>query len=129
MTGKLLILGREPAAWAAIIQAIVMLAATFVFDWSSDTVAAVTLLAIAVLDTYVAYATKDTMLGVLVGLVKATTVCAAAFGYDWGPEKTAQVVTFVTVVVGFFQRTQTFPVGDPPKALPGAQPVSDVGSV
>lgn len=116
---KLLILGREPAALAGALQAVILVLATLLFNLSDNQAGAVALVAIGVLDLYVAYATKDTLLGVAVGLVKASVAAALAFGYTVDANTVALVVGAVTSLLGLaVQRPQTSPVADPPDALP-----------
>jgi hypothetical protein len=122
------IFGRDPAVWVGLIQAALTLAAALWLDWSNEQVGAVVLVVVLVGDGFVAWVTHDTMLGVVVGLVKALAGAALAFGYEVSAETLAAVVSFVTVGTSFFQRTQTFPSYDPPKAVPGATPVSEVGT-
>jgi hypothetical protein len=122
------IFGREPAAWVGLIEAFLFLLTASVLDWSQEQVALVMAVVLAVSGAYTAWVTKDTMLGVVVGLAKAVLTLLIGFGINIAPELMAAILGFTTVAVGFFQRTQTFPVYDPPRPLPGATAVSDVGA-
>jgi len=122
------IFGREPAVIVGVIQAAIVLLGNQLFDWNQDQILAVSAIVIVLGDGFVAWATHDTLLGVGVGLVKALAACAAVFGHTIPADVVPQIIAFVTAVAGLFQRTQTFPVADPPKALPGATPVSEVGT-
>lgn len=124
----MLIFGREPAVIVGLIQAATAVLGRLFFDWDFDTVAVVVAVEIAVLDTYVAWATKDTLLGVAIGLLKALAVAGAAFGHSISADTLAQLIALLTAGLAFFQRTQTFPLGAPPVALPGATAVSNIGS-
>lgn len=77
---------------------------------------------VALFGVVTAYLTKDTMLGVLVGLTKAALAGFIGFGVQLSPELTASIIGFVVVLVGFFQRTQTSPADVPSfaPALPSA---------
>jgi hypothetical protein len=68
----------------------------------------------ALASVYTAWATKDTMLGVVVGLGKAVLALAVGFGLNLSPEQTAATIALITMGAGFFNRTQTYPLGDPP---------------
>lgn len=114
---KYLIFGREPAVVAGALQAAILVFATLLFNLSDNQAGAVALVAIGVLDLYVAFATKDTLLGVAVGLVKATVAAALTFGYSVDPNTLALVVGVVTSLLGLVQRTQTTPVAQESVAL------------
>lgn len=105
--------GREPAVWVAFLEALVMLAGVQLFDWSQEKVAAVVLVLNCLAGVYTAYVTRDTMLGVLTGLVKAAITCSITFGLDISDDLSAQLIALLTVSVGLFQRTQTSPLADP----------------
>jgi hypothetical protein len=108
------IFGREPAVWVGFIEA--ALALTVALGWvnfTADQTALVMAAIVAVFGVITAYLTKDTMLGVLVGLTKAAIALGIGFGLTLSPELTASIIAFVTVGVGFFQRTQTSPADVP----------------
>src|SRR4051812_5974142 len=98
------IFGRDPAVWVGLIQAAITLAAALWLDWSNEQVGAVVLVVVLLGDSFVAWVTHDTMLGIVVGLVKALAGAALAFGYEVSAETLAAVVSFVTVGTSFFQR-------------------------
>lgn len=120
--------GREPAVFVGIIQAAIVLLGNQLFGWTEDQVVAVSLVVVIVGDGYVAWVTRDTLLGVGVGFVKALVVAATSFGAVIPSDLAPQLIALTTAVAGFFQRTQTSPTYDPPKAVPGATPVSEVGT-
>lgn len=106
--------GREPAVWVAFIEATIALVLALRWvHWTSDQTALVMAVVVAVFGVVTAYLTKDTMLGVLVGLTKALLALFIGFGLMLSPELTAAVIGFVVVVVGLFQRTQTSPAPQP----------------
>ncbi|NUP03553.1 MAG: hypothetical protein HOW59_37085 [Nonomuraea sp.] len=107
------IFGREPAALLGIIEALLAALVAFglgVTNESSGLIAAVISLAIG---AYSAWATKDTLLGVLTGLAKAIVALVVYYGVTLTAEQIGAIVTLVPVFVGFWQRTQTTPVAAP----------------
>lgn len=122
------IFGREPAAWVGLIEAIIALLTITVLHWSTEQIALVMAVVVAVFGVYTAWVTHDTLLAVVVGLVKAVLALLVGFGISLSPELTAAIIGFATVVLGFFNRQQTYPVASPPRHLEGAVAVSDVGT-
>lgn len=111
---KGLIFGREPAAWIGLIEALVTLILVLWPGLVSATMIALIMAVItAGLGFYTAWVTKDTMLGVTIGLLKAILALAAGFGLHLTADQTGAVIALVTVVLGLFQRTQTSPIPDP----------------
>lgn len=108
------IFGREPAVWVGFIEAaLALLVALSILKWDAEQTALVVAVVATVFGIVTAYLTKDTMLGVLVGFTKATIALAVGFGLTLSPELTASILAFVTIAVGFFQRTQTSPAPMP----------------
>lgn len=106
--------GKEPAAWVGLIEASLALAVAIGWlAWTREQTALVMAVVVCVFGVVTAYLTKDTMLGVLVGLTKAVIALALGFGFTLSPEVTAAIIAFVTVAVSFFQRTQTSPAPTP----------------
>jgi len=104
------IFGREPAVVAMFLQAAIALLGQQVFDLSTEQTALVYGVSVAILDTYVAYKTHATLLGVALGLTKAVIACYIGFGGDISPEATSQILAFVSAALGLFQRTQVTPL-------------------
>ena len=108
------IFGREPAALLGLLEAV--LAVLVVFPLGAqmhvDAGAIVVIMAFvsAAIGVYSAIATKDTLLGVVVGLVKAGVGLGAYYGLELRDEQNVAVVALTAVLVGFFQRTQTSPM-------------------
>lgn len=124
------IFGREPAVLLGLVgSAIALFVALFGARLSLDgdfTAVAMAVVS-AALGFYSAWATKDTLLGVSVGLVKALISLGLYFGLDMSVELQASVMLFVEALVGFWQRTQTSPVADPVDPSPtqvAASPVT-----
>lgn len=103
------IFGREPAAVVGTLQAVLVLVALLA-GLDTVQVGATAVVLVVLGDLYVAYKTRATMLGLVIGLLKAGVAVFAAWGIDASPELVTGLVGFVTAVAGLFQRTQTSPV-------------------
>lgn len=128
------IFGREPAAWVGLIEAALALLVLFpvaqrlglTLQWAVLVMAVVSALA----GVYTAWATKDTALGAITGLVKSGIGLAAYYQLELDPPQQVAVVAFTAVLVGFFQRTQTSPVAfpvdpSPPQVVTVGEPQVD----
>jgi len=114
MTGAGRILGREPAAWSGLIQALLVLAlSNHAFSLTPETVALIMAVVTAAFGVYTAWVTANTMLGVIVGLANAIFALVIGYGLDLSTEMTSAAIALITVTVGFFQRTQTTPLPAP----------------
>jgi hypothetical protein len=114
MTGAGRILGREPAAWSGLIQALLALAVSnSAFGLTGEKVGLIMAVVSAVFGVYIAWVTANTMLAVIVGLANAVFALVAGYGLELSTATTAAAIALVTVVVGFFQRTQTSPLPAP----------------
>lgn len=111
--------GREPAFWVGFIEAALALLLSWnVFGLTANMIGGIMAVVVALAGVYTAYVTRDTMLGVLVGLTKAIIICMAAFNYQLTEQQTVSVIAFVTILAGGFQRTQTAPALHPSFADP-----------
>src|SRR4051794_25711719 len=112
---KLLIFGREPAVWVGLIEATLTLVLAFFpgSGLSTQNIALIIAVVTAAAGVYTAWVTKDTMLGVTIGLIKAALALAIGFGLNLGPEQGAAIIALATIVLGLFQRTQTSPLSTP----------------
>jgi len=116
------ILGREPAAWAALASIVLQAIGAFVADFDAETQAWVNGVFIAVLGLIVAFMVHDGVIAAITGLVQAVITLSVGLGLDWSAEKQALVLTFVTAFAQFAVRqTVTAPVPPIPK-----RPVSPV---
>lgn len=108
------IFGREPAAIVSIIEAVLAMALSFgLFSLNQDRVGAIVAAVVALFGLLTAYLTKDTLLGVAVGFAKAVLVLGATYGLNLTIEQNGALLALITVVVGFWQRTQTSPLETP----------------
>lgn len=107
---KVQVFGREPAFWTGLIEAVLAILLSWsLFGLSSDMVAGIMAVVVALSGVYVAYVTRDTMLGVLVGLAKAVIICLAAFQVHLTDAQTTSVIALVSLVGSAFNRAQTAP--------------------
>jgi uncharacterized membrane protein len=108
------IFGREPAALIGVLEGILAFALTLnVFGLTADSIGAIMAVVVAAFGLYSAYVTRDTLLGVAIGLAKAVIALFAAYGLPLSPDKTGALIALITVVFGLFQRTQTDPLVTP----------------
>lgn len=112
------IFGREPAVLSSLVEAALALAISFhLLAWAHINSQAELALVMAVVSSglgfYVAWVTRATLLGVAVGLVKALIALTAVYGLSINVEQTGTLIAFLTVAIGFFQRTQTDPLEHP----------------
>lgn len=103
--------GREPAVWVGVIEAALALAVVFGLGLSNQNAALIVGAVAAGFGVVTAYYTRDAMLGYAVGFAKALVAVGVGFGLDLTTEQTGALLAFVAVGVGFFQRTQTSPLG------------------
>ena len=106
MNGKL-IFGREPAAWIGIIEAVLTILMAFALGISSTTFGPIMAVVVAGLSLYTAWATKETMLAVVVGFVKAILILATVYGFTLAPEQAGALIALITVVAGLWTRSKT----------------------
>lgn len=119
------IFGREPAAWVGLIEATLALAVAFAFGVDQTTFGPIMAVVSAAAGVYTAWATRDTMLGVILGLVKAVVGLTAVYGLALADNQVGAIMAITAVLVGFFQRTQTTPVSDPVDPSPAQVVVNE----
>lgn len=122
------IFGREPAFVLGLAEGILTFLLAFAWGVGQDTYGPILIVVQVLVGLYVAWVTNATLLGGLVGLAKALVTLFAVYGFTLTDAQTASIVALVTVVASAWNRNQTFPEYDPPKALPGTVPVTDVGA-
>lgn len=116
MTPK--IFGREPAVLASLVEALLVLlvsfhALVFIGIDSQGTVVVFMAVVNGGIGLYVAYVTHDTLLAAALALVKALIAFVALYGLTLSAEEAGSLIAFLTVAIGFFQRTQTGPTTAP----------------
>lgn len=105
----MLIFGREPAAVAGLVKAVIALLVAFGLGWTTEQVSLVNAAAAAVLAVVVAFQTRDRLASAVIGLTDAALALGVGFGLGLTPEQTGAVIALVTVALGLFLRTQTSP--------------------
>lgn len=111
------LLGREPAAWVGLIEAVL---ATALLLGLLEPIGLKTAVEVgifmavvnAALGCYVAYATRQTSVGVIVGLVKACIALAAVYGLELSADLTASLILLTNVVFAFVNRQMADPLAD-----------------
>lgn len=111
--GRVLLGGREPAAWVGLIEALLSLLVVFAIGVNAESAVLIMAVVSALAGLYTAWATRDTALGAILGLAKATISLVAYYGLDFTEGQQAALISALAVFVGFWQRTQTTPVADP----------------
>lgn len=122
MTPK--IFGREPAVLASLVEALLALlisfhALAFIGIDDQGTLLVVMAVVNGGFGMYVAYVTRDTLLGAAVALAKALIAFGAVYGLTASIEQTGALIAFLTVAIGLYQRTQTGPTAAPGFRDPG----------
>lgn len=104
---------REPAAFVGLISGVLALLLSLnLFGLTNENVGLIMGVVTAGLGVFTAWKTRDTMLGYIVAFANATFALVAGFGFELSADTTAAAIAIVTVLVGFFQRTQTSPLPD-----------------
>ncbi|GAA1065189.1 hypothetical protein [Streptomyces asiaticus] len=120
------ILGREPAAWAALASILLQTIGAFVANFDAETQAWVNAVVLAALGLIVAVMVHDGVIAAIAGFVQATITLAVGLGLDWSAERQAAVLIFVTAAAQFAVRqTVTAPV--PPLPAPAARRTGPTG--
>lgn len=98
------ILGREPAAWAALASILVQTIGAFVVGFDSETQAWVNAVVLAALGLVVAFMVHDGVISAIAGFAQATITLAVGLGLDWSSAKQALVVSLITALAQFAVR-------------------------
>lgn len=110
MHNKILIFGREPAAYVGVIEAALALAVAFWAPITQHQVGLIMACVTAAFGLYTAIATHDSFLAVAVGLAKALIALGIGFGLNLTDVQSGAMIAFVTIALGFFNRQTTTPV-------------------
>lgn len=107
----IVLFGREPAAWLALFAVAVKLFSAFAIEVDEQTQAWVNAVAAAGMGVFIAWATKDGVVAAILGLVQAVIALAVGLGLGWDVATQAVVLSFVSLALGAYDRTQvTAPV-------------------
>lgn len=110
-----LIFGREPALWLALVAIIVKTVAAFGLHVSVDQQSVINAVAAALVGLIVAASTGDGIVAAVLGLAQAAIALAVGFGLGWSADQQAVVMSLAAAAVAMFVRTQ---VTAPVAALP-----------
>lgn len=109
-----LIFGREPAVYGGLVEVVLTLMLVFGVDGlSKQSIGLIMAVVSAALGLYTAWVTKDTLLGVAIGLLKAAFALLAGYGLELTQDQTGAIIAAVAVLLSVFQRTQTSPLAAP----------------
>lgn len=108
------IFGREPVVITNFVEGILALALAFhLLDFigvdTAEEMAVIMAVVTTAMGVYIAYVTRDTLLGAVQGLIKAVIVLFAAFGYDLDAQQTAAILGITVLGAALWHRTQTGP--------------------
>jgi hypothetical protein len=104
------ILGREPAFFVAVLEAVLALLLTFgVHGLTQDNVGVIVATATAAAGLLVAWATHTTLFSALVGFAKSALVLAVTFGVHLTDAQTGALMALIVLVAGAYLRDRTTP--------------------
>lgn len=111
---RVTIFGREPSIWVGLLESLLAALTAFgIGQWvglTQETYGTWVVLIAALSGFVTAFLTKDTMLGVTLGLAKAIIAFIAIYGLSLTDQQTGAVIAFLPLLVSLFQRTQTAPI-------------------
>lgn len=105
-----LVLGREPAAWTALVSAILVLLTTFGFNIPTETQGVFMAAVNAVLGLLVVISVKESVYPALVAVVQTAVPLVVAFGLNLSEQQQGAILAVSTIALGFlFTRPQVTP--------------------
>lgn len=109
-----MILGREPAAWAAVAKALIAVISLFIINLTGEQQGALNAVVAVLLGVIVAWqVAAEKALPLLVGLVEAGIYVAVAFGWDVTADKQTVLLALVGAVVAIITRDRVVAPRDP----------------
>jgi nicotinamide riboside transporter PnuC len=100
-----MILGREPALWAAGVRAAIALISALFISLTTDQQGALNAVVACILGIIVAIQVKsDKAVPFILGLVEAVVYLAVSFGWHITPDKQTLIVGFVAAIVAIWTR-------------------------
>lgn len=103
--------GRELAVWLATIAAVFQVVTSYGFDVNGHVQGIITAVVVFVFAILVAIHAHDGIIALVTGIATALFSLFAAFGLDMPADKQGFILGAITMVLGFFVRTQvTSPV-------------------
>ena len=119
ITTPRLVFGREPAAWTALISAVLVLLTTFGFNISTDVQGVIMAAVNAVLGLIVVIAVKESVYPALVAVVQTALPLMVAFGLNLTEQQQGAILAVSTITLGFvFTRPQVTPKASTGLELP-----------
>ena len=118
------IFGREPAMVSGFIETVLTLLLAFGLGVDQSTFGPILAVVVAGLGLYVAWGTKDTWLGAIIGFLKAGFILAAVYGFSLTDGQTGAILMVVTAGFSFLNRTQTSPLTSDGDVLADPVPVT-----
>lgn len=102
---------REPAWYVGLAEAVLACLLSFgLFHLTAERVSLVMAVVTALAGVYVAWRTRDTLLGVGVGLAKALLALAVGYGLALTDAQTGAIIAVVAIVLSGFNRDRTVPL-------------------
>jgi len=119
ITTPRLVFGREPAAWTALISAVLVLLTTFGFNISTDVQGVIMAAVNAVLGLIVVITVKESVYPALVAVVQTALPLVVAFGLHLSEQQQGAILAVSTITLGFvFTRPQVTPKASTGLELP-----------
>lgn len=110
-TNPVLLFGREPAAWLALVSILVKLGSAYVWHATVEQQALVNTVAACVVALAIAVIAKDSVGAALFNLAQAGVAAAVGFGLHLDADHQALWLSLVSIGIGAWTRTQvTAPV-------------------
>lgn len=105
------IFNRELPVWLALIAAVIGVLTSFGINVDSHVQGVITAVVVFVFAVVAAVALHDGIIALVTGIATAAFSLLAAFGLNWPADKQGYLIGAITVILGFFVRTQaTAPV-------------------
>ncbi|OCH80316.1 hypothetical protein [Gordonia sp. UCD-TK1] len=119
ITTPRLVFGREPAAWTALISAVLVLLTTFGFNISTDVQGVIMAAVNAVLGLIVVITVRESVYPALVAVVQTALPLVVAFGLHLSEQQQGAILAVSTITLGFvFTRPQVTPKASTGLELP-----------
>ncbi|MBA9006267.1 hypothetical protein [Thermomonospora cellulosilytica] len=120
------VLGRDPAAWLALVAVAVQFLVAWGVDLTEAQQAGVNAVATMAMGLAISWAVaRDKVIPAAAGLLTAVLQLMVSFGWDITQEQIATAGALVTTVLGLYLRTQvTAPVAADGSRVPSAGPLS-----
>jgi hypothetical protein len=105
---------RDPAAWAGVVEAALLLLLSFdLFGLTSDSVALIMAAVTSGLGLLTAVLTKRAGLSMAIGFLKAVIALAAGYGWVLTEQQTMSVIGLATVILSAFNWANNAPAARP----------------